>query len=60
MNTKTLAFVAGGVSAVLSAMTAALVAGADPGNETLKAIIFVVAVVQAGIAATAAYLQPKA
>lgn len=58
MTTKKLAFIAGGASAFLSAITAALIAGADPGDDMTKTIVTVLAVSQAGIAALAAYLQP--
>jgi hypothetical protein len=58
VTTKKLAFLAGGASAVLSAVTAALIAGVDPGDAGTKTIVTALAVLQAGIAALAAYLQP--
>lgn len=58
MTTKRLAMIAGGLSAVLSAVTAALITNVDPGDTATRSIVTVVVVIQAGIAALAAYLQP--
>ncbi len=57
MSAKRLAFIAGGASAVISAVTAVLVTGLDPSGETTKVMLVVAGALQAGLAALAGYLN---